>query len=71
MLDAVRCSVCINLANLVPDLKAHLLLQHVHSVFLCDICNKIFYTDDDIQLHIEKHVTEKSSLLCMIFDVVW
>ena len=45
--------VCVNSALLgLDELKVHILTHHVRSVFLCDLCHRIYYQEDDINEHV-------------------
>ena len=55
----ISCLLCIDLAPSKQNLKAHILSHHVHSVFLCDLCHRIFYQETDVNEHVTAHLDAK------------
>ena len=59
MLEKSICETCVTSSVSATELKSHILLHHIHGVFLCDVCNKVLRNNVDIQLHVDGHVAEK------------
>ena len=56
------CFVCVEVSQSETDLKAHILSCHVVSVFLCDLCHRIFYQEIDVNEHVTSHLDVKHAM---------
>ena len=63
---ALQCLLCVNLVQSETDLKAHILSHHMHSVFLCDLCHRLFYEEVEANEHVSSHLVSKDALTCFV-----
>ena len=60
------CLLCVNLAQSETEFKAHFVSHHVHSVFLCDLCHRIFYQEIDVNQHVTSHLVAKVAAVSFV-----